>query len=345
MAQFTLEEFEKGIPVYRGDAPAGGERVFNQTSLNNVLNAGYSLTPVPLFVGNIGTGGGSQFSVGVGEAEDTEAPKAERTTKEEMARRYPYLDSRLVDVLLEAYTISQDFDTALADMRANPLMEVVYPGIRDTATGTLRMTEVEYLAAVDTMQSYLRDYNLNPAVFQDDIVSAISGNVSPDEFGYRLQIGYDGIVNNIPEVKQAYLENFGIEFPDEVIFTMFVSPKVGKEILEGQILASQILAEAEVAGMGMVNIAFAQSLAKQGLSQTKAKEVFQTTAAIAPGLTGAAAQYGRQLTEEQVIGSQLGEAADIRQVQNVAAQIASESATQLGAAKTQTGQVTGLVEG
>lgn len=286
----------------------------------------------------------NQFRVQDTETEDVSAPKATRTTKEEMARRYPYLDARLVDVLLEAYTVSQDFDQALTDMRANPLMEVVYPGIRDTATGVLRMTEVEYLSAVDTMSSYLRDYNLNPVEFQDDMVAAITGDVSPDEFGTRLELGYEGIVNNIPEVKAAYLENFGIDFPDEAIFAMFVSPTVGKKILEGNIRASQILAEAEVAGMGMVNVAFAQSLARQGLTQTQAKEVFQTTAAVAPGLMGAAAAQGRQLTEEQFIGSQLGETDDIQLVQRISAQQASESAAELGAATTQTGEVTGLIE-
>ena len=286
----------------------------------------------------------NQFRVEDTETEDVVAPKAKNTTKEEMARRYPYLDARLVDVLLESYTVSQDMTQALADMRANPLMEAIYPGIRDESTGQLRMTEVEYLTSVDTMSSYLRDYNLNPSEFSDDIVAAIAGNVSPDEFGQRLELGYEGIVNNIPEVKAAYLENFGIEFPDEAIFAMFVSPTVGQKILEGNIRASQILAEAEVAGMGMVNVAFAQSLAKQGLTQTQAKEVFQTTAAVAPGLMGAAAAQGRGLTEEQVIGSRLGETEDIQTLQRITQQSASESAVQLGAARTQTGQVVGLEE-
>tara|TARA_R100001510_G_scaffold3235_2_gene2571 strand:+ start:17139 stop:18221 length:1083 start_codon:yes stop_codon:yes gene_type:complete len=279
-----------------------------------------------------------------GNLEELEPPKARFTTKEEMAKRYPYLDSRLVDVLLNAYTETQDMEESLDEMRANPLMDEVFPGIRNKDTGVLRMTEVEYLSAVDTMQSYLRDYNLNPSVFADDIVAAIAGNVSPDEFGTRLELGYEGIINNIPEVKQAYLDNFGIDFPDEVIFSMFISPTVGDNILKGQILASQILAEAEVAGMGMVNVAFATSLARQGLTQTQAKEIFQTTSAVVPGLMGAAASQGRGLTEEQFIGSQLGEADDIQLVQRITEQQASQSAVNLGAAKAQTGEVTGLTE-
>ena len=42
----------------------------------------------------------NQFRVEDTETEDVVAPKAKNTTKEEMARRYPYLDARLVDVLL-----------------------------------------------------------------------------------------------------------------------------------------------------------------------------------------------------------------------------------------------------
>ena len=146
------------------------------------------------------------------------------------------------------------------------------------------------------------------------------------------------------EVKDIYLREFNLDLNEESIFAMFISPKVTTKVLEGQIRASQILAEAEVAGMGMVNVAFAQSLAKQGLTQTRAKEVFQTTAAIAPGLMGAAAAQGRELTQEQVIGSRLGESDDIQTVQRIAEQSASQSSVELGAAKTETGQVIGLEE-
>ena len=133
------------------------------------------------------------------------------------------------------------------------------------------MTEQEYVAAIDNMKASLRNYNLNPNEFEDDIVGAISGDVSPLEFRQRLDAGYEGVVNNIPQVKEAYLQNFGVDLPDESIFAMFVSPNVATKILEGNIRASQVIGEAESAGFG-VNKLVAQSLVQQGLTQEGARK-------------------------------------------------------------------------
>jgi hypothetical protein len=207
------------------------------------------------------------------------------------------------------------------------------------------MTEQEYVAAVDNMKASLRDYNLNPNEFQDDIVNALSGDVAPLEFKQRLEAGYQGIVNNIPQVKQAYLDNYGIDLPNEAIFAMFVSPKVGKDILEGQIRASQVLGEAEVAGFG-VNKLVAQSLVQQGLTQEGARKGFGQASLSLGGIQAAQRRFGRetQTATEYVQATQLGVAEELQQLQNVLQQVSSESSAILGAAKTQTGQVVGLTE-
>ena len=56
---FTADDYKNGIAIYRGDAPSGGERVFSKSDLQKALSDGYSLSPVPLFEGNTGAGGGS----------------------------------------------------------------------------------------------------------------------------------------------------------------------------------------------------------------------------------------------------------------------------------------------
>ena len=58
---FTKQDYINGIAVYRGDAPSSGERVYSLEDLKNVLSSGYSLSPVDLFEGNDGSGGGSFF--------------------------------------------------------------------------------------------------------------------------------------------------------------------------------------------------------------------------------------------------------------------------------------------
>ena len=266
------------------------------------------------------------------------------STYEQAKGLFPYLDDRLIRLYLDKYAESGNERLALAEMRADPVMAEVYPGIKRT-DGTLRMTEQEYVAAIDNMKASLRNYNLNPNEFEDDIVGAISGDVSPLEFRQRLDAGYEGVVNNIPQVKEAYLQNFGVDLPDESIFAMFVSPNVATKILEGQIRASQVIGEAESAGFG-VNKLVAQSLVQQGLTQEGARKGFGQAQLSLRGIRGAAARLGREdiTASEYVEATQLGAAQELQKLQNVLQQVESESAAILGAVRTQQGAVTGLEE-
>ena len=266
------------------------------------------------------------------------------STYEQAKGLFPYLDDRLIRLYLDKYAESGNERLALAEMRADPVMAEVYPGIKRT-DGTLRMTEQEYVAAIDNMKASLRNYNLNPNEFEDDIVGAISGDVSPLEFRQRLDAGYEGVVNNIPQVKEAYLQNFGVDLPDESIFAMFVSPNVATKILEGNIRASQVIGEAESAGFG-VNKLVAESLVQQGLTQEGARKGFGQAQLSLRGIQGAAARQGRQdiTATEYVEATQLGAAQELQRLQNVLQQVETESSAILGAVRTQQGAVTGLEE-
>ena len=267
------------------------------------------------------------------------------STYEQAKGLYPYLDDRLIRLFLNKYAESGNERLALAEMRADPIMDDVYPGIK-RIDGSLRMTEQEYVAAVDNMKATVRTYNLNPNEFQDDIVSAISGDVSPLEFRQRMETGYENVVNNIPQVKQAYLDNFGIDLPDESIFAMFVSPNVATKVLEGQIRASQILGEAEAAGFGGLTAQVGTSLAQQGLTQEGARKGFGQAALSLGGIQSAASKQGREspTATQYVQATQLGQAEELQNLQNIVNQVTTESSAILGAAKSQTGAVTGLEE-
>ena len=267
------------------------------------------------------------------------------STFEQAKGLYPYLDDRLIRLFLNRYAESGNERLALAEMRADPIMNDIYPGIK-RSDDTLRMTEQEYVAAVDNMKATVRTYNLNPNEFQDDIVSAISGDVSPLDFRQRMEAGYEGVVNNIPQVKQAYLDNFGIDLPDESIFAMFVSPNVATKILEGNIRASQVIGEAEAAGFGNITAQVGQSLVQQGLTQEGARQGFGQAALSLSGIQAAAIRQGRRgpTASDYVEATQLGDAEELKNLQNITAQIQSESSAILGAARTQTGAVTGLEE-
>ena len=268
------------------------------------------------------------------------------STFDQMKGLYPWLDDRLVRIYLDKFAESGSERLAIAEMRVDPIMDTIYPGIRRD-DGTLRMTEQEYVFAIDSMKASLRKFNLNPNEFVDDMSSAIAGDVSPMEFDERLEMGYEAVVNNIPEIKQAYLANFGVDLPNESIFAMFVSPTVSKNILEGNIRASQVLGEAESAGITGITTSAASNLVSQGLTQESARKGFLSASQSLTGIQAAARSQGREniTAVDYVEATQLGSAEDVEALNRIMAQQKSGSAVRTGAKKTQTGETTGLIEG
>ena len=268
------------------------------------------------------------------------------TTKTEEKLRVPELDDTLTDVHVQGVVGSGDRNLALLKMRSDPLMETVYPGIRKT-DGTLRMTEQEYIVAKEFMELELRNYNLNPQVFGEDIVEAISGDVSPQEFTERLQAGYQNIIQNIPQVKEVYLREFNLDLNEESIFGMFISPRLSTAVLDNQIRQSQILAEAETAlGTRALTVQVARGLQEQGLTQAQARRGFQGAATLLPGLSQGAERFGRGdiSATEYVEATELGDQGVGERIRRIESQIISASSAQAGAARTRTGEVIGLEE-
>ena len=306
-----------------------------------------------LLASKLDTGGGNDGGSGTG----TYTPRTSDisyepvvasglTTKEEAKLRFPYLDERLIDVYVQGFVETGDRNLALLKMRSDPLMETVYPGIRKT-DGTLRMTEQEYIVAKEFMELELRNYNLNPQVFGEDIVEAISGDVSPQEFTERLQAGYQNIIQNIPQVKEVYLREFNLDLNEESIFGMFISPRLSTAVLDNQIRQSQILAEAETAlGTRALTVQVARGLQEQGLTQAQARRGFQGAATLLPGLSQGAERFGRGdiSATEYVEATELGDQGVGERIRRIESQIISASSAQAGAARTRTGEVIGLEE-
>ena len=68
---FTPSQYKAGIPIYRKDAPAGGERVFSNADLKTALGNGYSLTTVDITEGP--DAGTSAEDAGADQVTDTTA--------------------------------------------------------------------------------------------------------------------------------------------------------------------------------------------------------------------------------------------------------------------------------
>ena len=263
-------------------------------------------------------------------------------TKSDAASLYPYFPSNILDELIMKWTETGSIDIALATVRGSDAFASAFPGIR-REDGSLRMTEIQYLELKDSMKDQLRNYNLNPDVFANEIIEAITGDVNIQEFTARLQFGYEQLINNKEQVLEVFNDQYGYGLDETVLFAMFISPDISQSVLENQILVSQILAEAEISTTE-IGLSTAEKFVQANISQQDAAQVFSRTEELS-GLVGVGSRRGVSITEEDIATGLAGlspqELALIRRTQ---ATSASESSIQAGAATTQEGQVTGLVE-
>lgn len=255
---------------------------------------------------------------------------------------FPYFPGNILNIILDSWVDSGSIDLAIAQGRASEDYAKTFPGIK-REDGSLRMTEIQYLEVKDAMKDSLRNYNLNPDIFQNEIIDAIQGDVDIREFQGRLQFGYEQLINNRDIVLEVYRAEYGMDLTEEALFAMFISPDIATAVLENQILVSQILAEAEVADITLGK-STVQDFISAGISQEQARGLFRETEQLS-GLTGVAAQMGQDLSEEDIASGLAGLSPEqLGIIKSAEARSASQSAVQAGAATTQAGQVTGLVE-
>jgi hypothetical protein len=261
-------------------------------------------------------------------------------TKADAAALYPYFPSNILDDLIMKWVETGSIDIALATVRGSDAFARAFPGIR-REDGSLRMNEIQYLELKDSMKDQLRNYNLNPDIFADEIVEAISGDVNIEEFSARLQFGYEQLINNKDEVLQVFNEQYGYGLDETSLFAMFISPDIAQSVLENQILTSQILAEAEIAGT-TIGLTTAEKFVEADISQRDAASVFSRTEELS-GLMRVGSARGIGITEEDIATGLAGlSPQELSLIRRTQAQAVSESSIQAGAATTREGAVVGL---
>jgi len=279
------------------------------------------------------------------EEKDEEPEFEEKTqvytpTKADAAALYPYFPSNILDDLIMKWTETGSIDIALATVRGSDAFARAFPGIR-REDGSLRMTELQYLELKDSMKDQLRNYNLNPDIFADEIVEAIGGDVNIEEFSARLQFGYEQLINNKDQVLEVFNEQYGYGLDETALFAMFISPDISQAVLENQILVSQILAEAEIAGT-TIGLTTAEKFVEADISQRDAASVFSRTEELS-GLMRVGSARGIGITEEDIATGLAGlSPQELSLIRRTQAQAVSESSIQAGAATTREGAVVGL---
>ena len=125
---------------------------------------------------------------------------------------FPYLPDEVINKYVDYYADSdKNIDVALGKLRQDPIYDDYFPGNK-RADRTVRYNEAEYLAVKESYKLSLEDYGLNPELFDDTFSNLIAGDVSPSEFKTRVDIVFEGIKSNIPQVKEFYSANYGVDW-------------------------------------------------------------------------------------------------------------------------------------
>lgn len=279
--------------------------------------------------------------------------------KTELQNKYgSSLPDELLTILATAYVDSgNDIIEATTKMRQSEAYKKTFAGNLNPDGVTVKYSESEYLNIVDAYKRKIESLGVNAdlVMTSERQQKLIENVVSPDEFGTRLSALYNQVVTAIPQVKEFYKTNFDRDLTDVEILASAIDPKVGQDIISGAIGARDVLAQriirAEIGGQAAaagysISQSQAEALRQMGISGEQAQQAFQQ----AGRLAGIAARQGRQLGATkaeaaiQVVEGLSGQEAEQRRLEKLVAQQQTQSAVQLGAARTQTGAVTGLTE-
>lgn len=207
---------------------------------------------------------------------------------------YPWLPAELLQIFAAAWDETGDANLALAYMRASAAYERYFPANR-REDGTFRYTEQEYFATRRGMEMLLADLGQNPAAYAERITQVIGGDVSLQEFGDRLNLLWDDVAQQIPQIRDAYVREFGLsaadpDLTDANLFASFLNPGASLQELRVRVSNSQIVGQAGAQGFNRT-FGRADTLRLAGLSGEEARELYGQAAIQVPTLSNLSARY------------------------------------------------------
>lgn len=219
----------------------------------------------------------------------------------------------LMKEFLQGFTTSGSAERGWEAARDSSAYDQVFEGNR-REDGSLRMDEQEYYGYRRGWQRALVGYGLNPSEFQarGRFVAAVTNELSIQELESRLQFAQDEVIDNVEAVSEFYSSNYGIDLSPEAILGMHIDPDIQKDVLERRVQASQIGGEAAVRGFSR-SIDRAESLARAGITQQQARDLYGQAQANLPGLAATTRRYNRgtttlgQFEEASVLGDVQGQ--------------------------------------
>lgn len=166
-----------------------------------------------------------------------------------------------------------DASMAVEAVRQAPGYESYFPG-NLRPDGSVIHSEPVYQSVVESYEDVLLSINVNPDLFGDKFGAMVAGYVSPEEFAGRVERKYEGIINQIDEVRQWYVDRgFAENVSREAIIAAELDPDIGSQILAGDIAMAQVGGQASRRGFDF-GVGFARQLTQAGLDTSSEASSF-----------------------------------------------------------------------
>ena len=250
---------------------------------------------------------------------------------------YSFMPATVVQKFAEGYVkYGGDRDLALAYTRNTKEYQDEF-GYLMNDDGTLKMSEIEAVGVVNSYKNTLSEVGINDFADFEDKFKEMVGSTSALEFQQRIDFVYNNVIDKIPEVRELFANQMGIETDNATIFASLINPDIEDKVLMGTIDTVNIAAEATSRGFGYSFAKF-DRLKKEGMNIETARKLYET----AGDFMGKAGMIGRELDLETLEAAALGDLASTNRIKRIESELLSTYGLSLGAAQ-KDGKVTGLI--
>lgn len=316
--------------IYRKDLDGRYKVEDTGYSLSELKNAGYTTDYESL----------GKNEKGVTVSEPTSGDTSGADFKYAMAianTLYSFMPANVVKKFAEGYVkYGGDKDLALAYTRNTKEYQDEFSYLMND-DGTLKMTEIEAVGVMESYKNTLSEVGINEFSDFTEKFKQMVGTTSPLEFQQRIDFVYNNVIDKIPEVKELFATQMGIEADNATIFASLINPDIEDKVLTGTIETVNIAAEATSRGFGYSFAKF-NKLKKQGMNVETARKLYET----AGDFITKAGTIGRELDLETLEAASLGDLASTNRIKRIESELISTYGLNLGAAQ-KDGKVTGLI--
>lgn len=204
--------------------------------------------------------------------------------------------------------------------------------------GTLIMTELDAMNTLASYRETLAEVGVSDtSMFEGKFKEMIKNEVYANEFQDRVDLVYENVKNQIPEVEKLFRERYGIDTDSGTIFAALIDPDIEDKLLKGDLQTLQLQAEASSRGFSTTFNRF-NELRKRGFTLDMAGQVYE----MGQPLIAQAAGIGRDLGIETLEEAALGDTLAKNRLQRIQSELQSTQGVTLGAARKDK-QITGLI--